>query len=852
MWPPSLHILAGSARMGPWMRYVVLICCVILLFVQDASSLSTIDSDGVIFAFPQGQEKIVSRMASQVPSMMSFLTGKGLPVKTPVYVFLDEDLDLPDAVVHMIPHREIRIPLKAPGVLEEGYLEDDPWTYFLFKGLSLQGIYSVRSGIPGAVHHVFGEIVSPNLINPPWLLAGIHSLLYHEYRKGSLQDPYKQAILSLPAPADISQISNHPEAWPGYFGYTIYGQPFLSWLQQRYGWDAILLFIQVHGSGILPIEIDLKAKDVFGKRWPALWASFIQDSGLPKRGDAMAPITGYISNPRITWDHSGISPGPKRTRIRGRYGHLTEDDTLWISEYDRDGMSHLVGYTLTGSSISLGMDHLWDPGPGGVAVTRIGGRPSLVILEKSTGIIRAKAKQTHLIPAPEGIIQFSGPVMDGKGRIAVAANTGGNWDIWLYDGSWQRITKEESIEMDPWWAGETLVFSSNVSGTFQIHRSDFSQLTRCSKGAFLPRDRTCLCLTDHGWSIEDYVPGHSLLAAKEALPLVSEENITLQSRPYTPWQSIYPDFVTPDLYVGIDDVEFGLATWGRDVSGDYSLNAGVRYSVAYDYLALRAGTQLHEVGAQVTRYPFICKPQLTPTIEESRMEYRISFQPETASWFEASLHALDYERLEGESGPEGVDLYASLGFHKRYEGFSIQTTLEAYSGGSKSLFGGFRWILGTDIYAVIHGEAGKTWDGYTPGHGTYRVGGDVGEGYFTSRPSRLFPIRGYAPNILEAGKAATSGLEVFWPFVNIQKGYKTMPIFFHRLWLGTFIDAGASSDSMSLDDTLVGAGFELVTSLEVAWGNLSHFRVGISWPVAQPEYLSEKGPLLILQIGRPL
>jgi hypothetical protein len=79
-----------------------------------------------------------------------------------------------------------------------------------------------------------------------------------------------------------------------------------------------------------------------------------------------------------------------------------------------------------------------------------------------------------------------------------------------------------------------------------------------------------------------------------------------------------------------------------------------------------------------------------------------------------------------------------------------------------------------------------------------------------------------------------------------------MPIFFHRLWLGTFIDAGASSDSMSLDDTLVGAGFELVTSLEVAWGNLSHFRVGISWPVAQPEYLSEKGPLLILQIGSPL
>jgi len=43
-----------------------------------------------------------------------------------------------------------------------------------------------------------------------------------------------------------------------------------------------------------------------------------------------------------------------------------------------------------------------------------------------------------------------------------------------------------------------------------------------------------------------------------------------------------------------------------------------------------------------------------------------------------------------------------------------------------------------------------------------------------------------------------------------------------------------------------------VTSFEVAWGNLSSFRMGVAWPVRQPGYLDEEGPLLVVQIGRPL
>jgi hypothetical protein len=95
-------------------------------------------------------------------------------------------------------------------------------------------------------------------------------------------------------------------------------------------------------------------------------------------------------------------------------------------------------------------------------------------------------------------------------------------------------------------------------------------------------------------------------------------------------------------------------------------------------------------------------------------------------------------------------------------------------------------------------------------------------------------------------------MEVFWPLLNLQQGYKTLPLFLHRLRLGTFVDVGAADDMISADDTLIGAGFELVTSLQIGWGKLSSFRVGLGWPVLQPDYLDESGPVFLIQRGKPL
>jgi len=63
---------------------------------------------------------------------------------------------------------------------------------------------------------------------------------------------------------------------------------------------------------------------------------------------------------------------------------------------------------------------------------------------------------------------------------------------------------------------------------------------------------------------------------------------------------------------------------------------------------------------------------------------------------------------------------------------------------------------------------------------------------------------------LEVKQAFTTGIEVYRPLLNLQQGYKTLPLFLRRLRPGTFVNVNAASDMISVDDALIVAGFELL------------------------------------------
>lgn len=841
-------------------KRILLLGMLLLTFpTANGWALQLVEKDGLHLYFPEKEDQVAAQLFENFQKIVAFLSNQHLTIHYPLHVVLDEELDLFEVRVNMIPHREIRIPLRAPGVMEDGYTESDPWTYFLFRGLCLQAIFSVRDGIPAKVHKVLGEIISPNIVLPEWILDGLCALLYKLYQDKTLLDPISAEIFGTTPPPDLDLVSNHPELWPGHYGYIIYGRPFVFWIYKKYGWDRLLDFIQRHGRGIIPIEIDLKAKEAFGTTWGALWQSFKMEHHVGNHTNEGLHITGYWPDPFIYWNRSGIYPGVIKLQRRSRYGFMDAHKILWLSEYDDKGISRLIEQQ-GDTSWPYDLDHVWDPGPEGVAVTRKGHRPYLMLLPKgkvslTTRLLGPQLDAIALIPGPPGVIQMSGPVMDQQGRIAVSANQNGNWDIWLYEKAWYRMTTSPSLEIDPWIQEGRLVFASNISGRFQIHDARMQPLTRCKTAALLPRRNNYLCLAANGWQVAemdlDEGPRTEFKTDRKetAAPLKSE--FSLNAKPYTPSKSILPNYLVPDAFYDGSDFQIGVVTEGRDVSEKYTIDAGLRYASGTDFFSGRLGGKINDVGGRLTRYPLSYATRLNQVVDESRNEFSFFWTPRGIKEIELSMNGRNYEPLEG-SGPSEDEFWVASSLKKTFSRHHVWVNLDVFTEGSQSLFGGGVLWFGEHIYTSLHLEAGKTWGDLIPGHTTYRIGGNVTEGYFTQRLTRLFPLRGFDSNILEAGQAITSGIEVLWPLVNLQAGYKTLPLYFHRIYLGTFVDTGIASDRPSSNDILVGAGFELITSLEIAWGNLSSFRIGFAWPLKQPDGLDETGPIFIIQLGRPL
>lgn len=834
---------------------------VVLLLLGSAHSafaLKVIEADAFYIYFPEEAAPLGGRLAQMCGPMAAFLEEQGIPVHKPLHILIDAELDQPRAITRLYPHREIRLPLRAPGALEDGYTEPDPWRYFLFKGLCTLGICNERSGLPGGLHCVLGEIISPNIILPEWAIDGVSHLLYEHYSHRRVWDPMADAVFNTTAIPGLDKVSHHPEIWPGRFSFRIYGRPFIQWLYERFGWEKMLHFIQLHGRGIIPIEIDLKAKRAFGKTWNQLWRMFQKERSAGALDGDGVPISGYWDAPYYYWNEIGVYPGVVQAGRRGRYGYVDDQNWLWLSEYI-EGVSKIKIQRRAELRHAV-QKHVWDPGPGSVAVSRHGYQPVIVVFgpRHGSGLFEGMEETLpvqHEIAGPAGILQMSGPVMDDKGRIAVAANTGGNWDIWLYDDQWYRITHTPSIDIDPWWSDGKLIFSSNASGQFQIHDSHMEPLTHATTAAMLPRNRTYLQLNVKGWQRKT-ISGPALPLLPETLaespkPTSKPESGSRDFKAYSVWKSIWPNYIGPDFFFNNEEFQLGLSTRGTDVSRAHTWNAGVRYDVNEGQVTCRLGYQVNELSTRAIRYPLSYAPQRGTAIDEVRYEVNVAWSP---SMLKELTLAANWRRYapEDDRNASKEAWWGNIGWKDTVGSVQTVVNLDVFNDTSHSLYGELLYWFGEKVNTIMRLQGGKTWGDLNPGHNTFRIGGNTGEGYFTQRSSRLFALRGFDSNILDADQAASASMDVLWPFARLQTGYKTLPLFLHNWTLDAFVDAGFASHQFDADELLVSAGIELITGMEMAWARKSSFSIGLAWSLKKPDDIDQEGPVLLILIGRPL
>jgi hypothetical protein len=830
-----------------------------LIWLRPAYALMVIESDGFYIYYPKDSGSLPQRLARWCPTMASFLEEQGLLLNKPIHIVLDAEMDIPEPIVELYPHRDIRIPLRAPGAFEDGYTEPDPWRYLLFQGLSILGIFNERSGLPAGVYHVFGEVISPNLILPDWVIDGITHLLYENYSLHKISDPMAEAIFAASAIPNLDKVSNHPEIWPGRYSYRIYGRPFVRWLYDHYGWDKLRMFLKLHGRGIIPLEIDLKARRAFGRSWTRLWQIFRAEHIPAARGKHGISITGYWDHPYFYWNDTGVYPGILTPGHRGRYGFMDHDNRLWLSEYVRGGVSE-IRMERYSTKHAIRLKHVWDPGPGPVAVTREGYRPVLIQFgyrdtASFFGDSIVDIPVQHRIPGPPGVIQMSGPVMDNRGRIAVACNSQGNWDIWMYDQRWYRLTDTPSIELDPWWIDDKLVFASNANGRFQIHGTDMRALTHASMAAVLPRNNNYLDLAGNGFQRRQIstrqIPalsyGPSEKPATESTAPAGEED----GRRYSAWKSIWSNYLVPDYFIDSDNLQLGISTKGLDVSKTYAWDAGVRYSVDEGDTSWRLGYKAKTFSTRATRYPFSYATLRETQVDEMRLDVKLAWSPMA---LKALALSANWRRYEPDAPGQSIQTlwWGNAQWNDAVDPLRALINLDLFNDNSQSIYGELQYLAGNRLNTIVQLRGGKTWGGLNPGHNSFRIGGNAGEGFFTQRATRLFPLRGFDSDILDASQAASASLDLVVPLLKLQTGYETLPVFLHNMKLGGFMDAGFATEHPEADEILISTGIELITGIELAWDVMSRFSIGLAWPVKQPNDLNQSGPVLLIQIGRPL
>ena len=180
---------------------------------------------------------------------------------------------------------------------------------------------NVRGGVPAALDAIFGKVLVPNAMVPPWLTEGMAVL--HESGPGhgrnasALFDMYARAIVLEGGLFPLPEVSNPPLDWPlGNMWYLLGGR-FLSFLHERSGADGLRAFLAEQGRCVWPFAIGVVAEDTLGGQdFPALWSEF--GKALRDRYEAQMAEIRRSPGHRAGMDHPPRRPRPPPALVAGR------------------------------------------------------------------------------------------------------------------------------------------------------------------------------------------------------------------------------------------------------------------------------------------------------------------------------------------------------------------------------------------------------------------------------------------------------------------------------------------------------------------------------------------------------
>lgn len=458
---------------------------------------------------------------------------------------------------------------------------------------------------------------------PPWFTEGIAVYMETAYTEaGRVADARTLGLLQTKALADdlpeLSYLSLSTfSAWPAGAARYLYGGHFLTYLIEKYGFEAILTWLKAYNSGLLPSSFSAAWQASHGSLLSAEWETwkvqlkaeaevrtvqadqllteshaYTSSPALSPSGQQLAWLSGAslmlarlengeLKDSRVV--QKGIRPQrlswlDERTLIYNRIYRQTESSFYELFSLDSE----------TGLETKLSSSaRAFFPAVRHTCLLYVKDSPS----EGSSLIERCDDRENLILQTFDSHIV--GLAVSEQGQIALSVWQDGFVDLALLkDTKLEFFMRDAFQDLEPSWDGEeAILFSSDRTGIFNLFSLDLASqsLTRLSNspgGAFEPvmtKDGIIYtALTKDGYDLallqEPLAEAFPLefLALPEASGFVE----ALEVKDYNPLASLMP-YAWTASYFGYSSSPLGLglgiSVLGQDLSGKHSYALNLAY-----------------------------------------------------------------------------------------------------------------------------------------------------------------------------------------------------------------------------------------------------------------------------------
>jgi Tol biopolymer transport system component len=594
----------------------------------------TVSTERVTVIYHQGLEAMARQAASLATEMLEAHEARYEHRIGRLQIVLSDVEDEPNGFSTPLPYPLVYIRAAAPDGTDE-FGNHDGWlrlviAHELAHSVHLdegRGLIRIGRKLLGRAPFLF-----PNLFTPTWMIEGLAT--YEETERtafGRGRNPDTRMVLRMAALEERFPREDQAvfalDAWPGGLAPYLFGEPFLRFLTERSGEDALPGLARKQSGQVLPFLDDLTANSVTGATFHAqwrLWASAVRSTseweaegrraqgltasraltsrGIRQTGPRFSPDGDWIAytsrsltrlpairlvRPDGTEDHelvqrnggSTLSWTPDGKRI------VYSESEVYELFSTRNDLRSVDVATRRVRRITRGLRaHDPDVSPDGariVFVRRMGDRSELFTIGvDGEGLLPLTASG----PGTEWSSPRWRPQGDG---IAAARLVPGGWlDVVLVDpttGAVRLLTNDRAKDVEPTWTadGAAVVFRSDRDGISNLYalrpeEGVLLQVTNVLGGAFTPAvspRSDAVAFADYssrGYDVR--VADLDLAAAGPAPAFVdpyprsqaAPAPVAVLDHPYRPWPRLWPRFWAPYWLSRNREDWLGVATSGTD------------------------------------------------------------------------------------------------------------------------------------------------------------------------------------------------------------------------------------------------------------------------------------------------